>query len=356
MRSKRRYVIMAALAALGLGGIAGSVAAAAPAGLRPLTPSMPPSTASTSTARTAIVGGLPPRSIEAVGDSAPTSPTVPPAGTEVKLMAEPARGEVHATSARPAVAPEKPSRAQGTIAFVRDNAIHTVNPDGTGLSRLAPEGAFDQDPAWSPSHDRIAFGRGANIHVMSADGSGLTQLTSAGLDKAPTWSPNGERIAFSRQGGTAVGIWVMNADGTGQRPLVDVPGVAWRLSWSPDGGEIALSTYSSPGVWVAAADGSGLRKISETGSGPAWGPHGRVAYFAESSPYNGDIFVMNRNGNGIRSLPGGSSPAVDANPAWSADGSKIAFTSYRDGDWAIFTMSAHGTDITRITHGDTPAW
>ena len=354
MRSNRRYVTMAALAALGLSSLAGGVAPAGPSGLEPLTASMLASTASTSTAPSDVAWALPSGSIEAVDASVPSSPTVPAAGTDVKVMA--GRSDGQAAAARPAVASEEASRAPGTIAFVLDNAIHTVNPDGTGLRRLAPEGAFDQDPAWSPGHDRIAFGRGANIHVMSADGSGLTQLTSAGLDKAPTWSPDGERIAFSRQGGAAVGIWVMNADGTGQRPLLDVPGVAWRLSWSPEGRAIALSTYSGPGVWVAAADGSGLRKIREAGSSPAWGPHGRLAFSAETSPYNGDIFVMNRNGNGTSSLPGGSSPAIDANPAWSADGSKIAFISHRDGDWAIFTMSAQGTDVARVTQGDTPAW
>jgi Tol biopolymer transport system component len=310
------------------------------------------------TARADVTRTLPPASMETVGASAPTTATVRASGTDATSLADATRGEVRATApdARSTAAPDRPSRAPGRIAFVLDNAIHTVNPDGTGLSRLAPEGAFDQDPAWSPSHDRIAFGRGANIQVMKADGSELTQLTSVGLDKAPTWSPDGTRIAFSRQGGSAVGIWVMNSDGTGQRLLVDVPGVASRLSWSPDGRQIAFSAYSGPGIWVVAPDGSGLRKINETGSSPSWGPHGRIAFFAESSPYNGDILVMNRNGDGITSLSGGSSPQIDANPAWSADGSKIAFVSYRDGDWAIFTMSAHGTDVTRVTQGDTPAW
>jgi TolB protein len=239
---------------------------------------------------------------------------------------------------------------------VLGNAVHTINPDGTGLARLGAADVFDQDPAWSPAHDRIAFGRSANIHVMQADGSDLRQLTSSGLDKAPTWSPDGQRIAFSRQGGSGAGIWVMNADGSAQRPLATVPGVAWRLSWSPDGTEIAFSTYSGPGVWTVDVHDGRLGLLDENGFSPSWGPRGRIAFSAESSAYNGDIFTMNRNGNGVTSLPGGSSPQIDANPVWSADGSRIAFVSSRDGDWAIFTMNARGTDVVRVTAGDTPSW
>ena len=58
----------------------------------------------------------------------------------------------------------------------------------------------------------------ADIWVMAVDGSGQRNLTNAPAltNWAPAWTPDG-RIAFSstRAGGTALELWIMDADGTG---------------------------------------------------------------------------------------------------------------------------------------------
>ena len=76
------------------------------------------------------------------------------------------------------------------------------------------------DPAWSPDGLRIAFVRGNDIWVMNADGSGQRRLTSgAAHDRAPNWSPDGRTIAFDQRVGSIHEIYVMNADGSGQHRL-----------------------------------------------------------------------------------------------------------------------------------------
>jgi Tol biopolymer transport system component len=55
---------------------------------------------------------------------------------------------------------------------------------------------------------------------MNADGSGQRSLTRhPAFDANPAWSPDGRKIAFvsNRDGG--YGIYVMNADGSGQQRL-----------------------------------------------------------------------------------------------------------------------------------------
>ena len=57
---------------------------------------------------------------------------------------------------------------------------------------------------------------------MNADGSGQQNLTrNVGRDASPAWSPDGEKIAFvrtaTRGNSTRARIYVMNADGSGQR-------------------------------------------------------------------------------------------------------------------------------------------
>jgi hypothetical protein len=94
----------------------------------------------------------------------------------------------------------------------------------------------DRTPAFSPDGRTIAVAFNNNgqydIHRLNSDGSGRVALTKTPLwvtaepgkhqpwnNVSPAWSPDGSRIAFltDRQGRWE--IWVMNADGSGQRPM-----------------------------------------------------------------------------------------------------------------------------------------
>ena len=64
------------------------------------------------------------------------------------------------------------------------------------------------------------------------------QLTDIrGLD--PSWSPDGRQIAFS----TFSQIYVMDADGSNQQPLTSSSVSKFGPSWSPDGRQIAFYSY-----------------------------------------------------------------------------------------------------------------
>ena len=81
-------------------------------------------------------------------------------------------------------------------------------------------------PTWSPDGRKIAVVSGrhgpenSEIYVMNADGSGQRRLTrNAAFDRAPAWSPDGRKIAFLRERDGKSGVYVMNADGSAQRRL-----------------------------------------------------------------------------------------------------------------------------------------
>jgi type II secretory pathway pseudopilin PulG len=125
------------------------------------------------------------------------------------------------------------ARAQaGRIAFISDrdgnDEIYVMNADGSGVTRLTNNPAYDGWPAWSPDGRRIAFAsnRDGNpeIYVMNADGSGVTRLTNNPADDwAPSWSPDGRRIIFVSNRDGNYEIYVMNSDGSGVTRLTNNP-------------------------------------------------------------------------------------------------------------------------------------
>jgi hypothetical protein len=85
-----------------------------------------------------------------------------------------------------------------------------------------------------------------DVFVVNADGTDLRRLTDyPGLDADPTWSPDGSMIAFSSERATGPSQteaqdgtpYVMNADGSGVRHLLDLEAVGlgdWTRAWITD--------------------------------------------------------------------------------------------------------------------------
>lgn len=95
------------------------------------------------------------------------------------------------------------------------------------------------DPAWSPTGEWIAF-VGTNsgndeIYRVTPDGQTVQQLTfnTYEWDKHPSWSPDGSQIVFysNRETGRRQ-LWVMGADGSGQRNFSSSAYDDWDPIWT----------------------------------------------------------------------------------------------------------------------------
>jgi Tol biopolymer transport system component len=227
----------------------------------------------------------------------------------------------------------------------------TMRSDGSRAKALLSPSRNQLPPAWSPSGRQIAFTRpvvpeqprGPDFHVwvMNSDGSRKRQVTQtpsvtdpansenildAGGERLSAWGPDG-RIYFESGGpcylktggGINVGApefqypfceqkrrtWVVNPDGTGQRPLYD-DSASEGFRFSPNRQRIA---FVGDSLIVSKPDFTDQRRLTTTVGGPfAWSPDGKKLVFVKKGGAKTQINIINANGTGERQLVKGTLP------------------------------------------------
>ena len=136
----------------------------------------------------------------------------------------------------PAVSPDG-----SQIAFVSDRGgspqIYLMRADGSDIRRVTFDGSYNTSPNWSPTGDRIVFScrRGKNqICIVKPDGSALVQLTESGNNEDPSFSPEGRHITFSSDRDGTKGIYIMRANGEGQKKIGPHGLRSAAPGWSPN--------------------------------------------------------------------------------------------------------------------------
>lgn len=214
--------------------------------------------------------------------------------------------------------------------------------------------------------NQIAFVSDRNgngdIFIMNADGSSQKPLiASSDMENYPSLSPNGTRIAYGKapSGTDDYQLYVADVDGSNETALTSGTGGAQTIfsSWSPDGKKIAFTTQRDGNyeVYTMNSDGSAQTNISRSDSldgisNASWSPDGNKILFYSKRGQGTDfeIYLGNTDGSGMVQLT--DNTYEDRYPSWSPDGSKIMFTSNKDGDSEIFVMNADGSGVVQLTN------
>jgi len=265
--------------------------------------------------------------------------------------------------------------------------IYTMNSDGTQLVRRSPGPGKTTCAFFSPDGERIVYATthlepdaepetydptkgemwvlDAAYDVVSCkrDGTDLVRLTDApGYDAECAASRTTGQIVFCSMRTGDPELFVMNADGSGEKQLTSAKGYDGGPFFSVDGTKIIWRTYcpSTPeqekeyddfisrgavgrwpmDIWIMNADGSDKQRITTRGEKErrtCWAPYlhpdmKTIVFVSTTMPPGGgrpnfDLHTIDVDGRNLERIT--HSPAFDGFPMFSDDGKRIAFVSSR---------------------------
>ncbi len=130
-------------------------------------------------------------------------------------------------------------------------------------------------------------------------------------------------VIASQTAAAETGIYVMRADGGGQREVASVELAVSHSSprWSHDGERLAFEAIDESGTrrsYIVKVDGTELKEVATLGH-PDWSPDDKQLVLDGDDSNTSAIFVQNVDGSGRTRLADG------AWPRWSRDATRIAF-------------------------------
>jgi Tol biopolymer transport system component len=197
--------------------------------------------------------------------------------------------------------------------------IYTLNEKTGAMKRLTSAKGYDAESAYSPDGQWIIF-----TSMRSAYSRQLNPTEKAALEKDPSLFAD---------------IYIMKADGTGQKQLTTEWGYDGGPFFTADGQRIVWRHFDETGlyadIWTMTLDGKDLRQVTSFGA-MSWSPfqHPSGEYFIFSSNKLGfenfELFIVDSAGK-KEPVRVTYTDGFDSLPVFTPDGKQLSWTSTRSG-------------------------
>ncbi|MFN7914751.1 MAG: hypothetical protein U0Q55_05385 [Vicinamibacterales bacterium] len=197
--------------------------------------------------------------------------------------------------------------------------IYSLNEKTGAMKRLTTAKGYDAESAYSPDGQWIIFTsmRGAYSRTLNA-------TEKAALEKDPSLFAD---------------IYIMKADGTGQKQLTTEWGYDGGPFFTADGQRIVWRHFDETGlyadIWTMTLDGKDMRQVTSFGA-MSWSPfqHPSGEYFIFSSNKLGfenfELFMVDSAGK-KEPVRVTYTDGFDSLPVFTPDGKQLSWTSTRSG-------------------------
>ena len=168
----------------------------------------------------------------------------------------------------------KPARLMMVRADGSESKSLTEGMPNTGFPSWSPDGTVIVYRVWDKDGDAV---RG--LRLMNLQDHAVKTLTSD-WDNFPIWSPSGDRIVFTRQRNVDFDVFTIRPDGAGLTQLTKTPGNDAHAVWTADGRSLFFSSSRSgfkdeaslydnspqpyAQIFIMSADGSGQRQLTDS--------------------------------------------------------------------------------------------
>jgi TolB protein len=194
---------------------------------------------------------------------------------------------------------------------------------------------------------RVVFTRNAparsGLFLADADGKNERPLLPAtSLDYNASFSADGRWIIFTSERGGSADIYRVHPDGLGLEHLTEGPSYNDQAALSPDGRTVAFVSTRGGGtanIWLLDLATRQYTNVTRNASGnfrPSWSPNGRwIAFSSDRDTKPGRatlswdllqstaIYLVHPDGAGLRRLT--DLGGYSGSPQWSRDGRRIVF-------------------------------